>query len=267
MEESTQKKLVRVILVLSLLGLLVSLYQTYDFYTPADGSFCDFTPTISCSAVTKSSYAQIWSIPLALLGVLYFMVLASLTWKAEPKHYTFLYSWSIVGSLFVVYLLYAEIQLRALCPLCTVVHLFIITMVILASQLHHHHKSSFWSIPKPWFKYITLSFLLLVIIFNFIVPKPNQDALAQCLSEKGAVMYSSYVCSHCIATARLFGSSMKYINKIECHPNGPNSQTELCQQKQIEGTPTWTIEQNGKEVKRHTGFLTLDELREFAGCS
>ena len=59
----------------------------------------------------------------------------------------------------------------------------------------------------------------------------------------------------------------KYINKIECHPNGPNSQTELCQQKQIEGTPTWTIEQNGKEVKRHPGFLTLDELREFAGCS
>ena len=266
MEETTQKKLLKAILVLSLLGLIISLYQTYDYYTPSDGSFCDFSATISCSAVTKSSYARILTTPVAILGVLYFLILALLSRKAEPKYFTFMYLWSLLGTLFIIYLIYAEIQLGALCPLCTLIHLLIITIAILASQLHHVHKSSFWSIPKPWFKYISISLLLLLIIFNFIVPKPNQDALAKCLAEKGVIMYSSYLCSHCQETKDMFGTSMKYINQIECHPTGPGSQTQLCQQKQIEGTPTWTIEQQGQEVKRYKGFLTLEQLREFAGC-
>ena len=69
-------------------------------------------------------------------------------------------------------------------------------------------------------------------------------------------MYSSFRCGFCAKTRKMFGDSFQYINEIECHPQGENAQTDLCLQKGVENTPTWILEPNGEEVKRHTGFLS-----------
>ena len=79
-------------------------------------------------------------------------------------------------------------------------------------------------------------------------------------------MYGSFRCGVCAKTRAMFGDSFQYINEIECHPQGENSQTELCLKKGIEGTPTWILEPDEIELKRQLGFLSIEELKEFSGC-
>ena len=86
------------------------------------------------------------------------------------------------------------------------------------------------------------------------------DSFAQCLNEKGVKMYGSYICSACLATKKAFGSSFGYIEEIECHPRGPNPQTELCLKRDIKKTPTWILEENGNEIKRLAGFQRFGDL-------
>ncbi len=53
----------------------------------------------------------------------------------------------------------------------------------------------------------------------------------------------------------MFGDAFKYINYVECHPSGKNSNTQLCDRKGIDSYPTWEI--NGK---LHQGAKSLREL-------
>lgn len=112
--------------LLAVLGLLISIYLVQHHYALANESgFCDMSQTVSCSIVHKSSYAELFHIPIAFYGAFWFLVfliLLGLVYlrKARAKHVLLL--WSSTGFLFVFYLLYAEWQLGAICPWCTVVH-------------------------------------------------------------------------------------------------------------------------------------------------
>ena len=79
-------------------------------------------------------------------------------------------------------------------------------------------------------------------------------------------MYGSFRCGICAKTRNMFGDAFEHINEIECHPQGENSEWELCQEKALTGTPTWILEPNGEELKRKVGFLSIEELREFSEC-
>ena len=96
--------------------------------------------------------------------------------------------------------------------------------------------------------------------------KGDHDELAQCITDSGVNMYSSFRCGVCAKTKSMFGESFEHINEIECHPQGENPQTELCLEKGLEGTPTWILEPNDVEEKRHIGFMSIEELAEFSGC-
>jgi len=112
------------------------------------------------------------------------------------------------------------------------------------------------------------SSLIPLIIFNFPVgEKEDHTELAKCITESGVNMYGSFRCGICAKTRAMFGESFQYINEIECHPQGENPQTELCISKNLQGTPTWILEPNGEEVNRHNGFLSIEELKEFSGCT
>lgn len=93
------------------------------------------------------------------------------------------------------------------------------------------------------------------------------DEFAKCIGNSDLKMYGSYVCSTCRSQRRIFGSSFKYVGEIECHPQGENSQTELCLEKDIAKTPTWIVETDGQEIKRLEGFQKLEVLAELSGCN
>lgn len=111
--------------------------------------------------------------------------------------------------------------------------------------------------------------IIAVIIFAFInvkslarknVATGLYDAFAQCLTDKGAVMYGAEWCTHCQAQKAAFGDSFKFINYVECPDN-----TQVCIDKGIQGYPTWLI---GTSTKLE-GFdenKTMKDLSDATGC-
>ena len=274
MKKSTEKNILKAIFVLSIVGIITSLYLLQNHYA-STSSFCDLGEVASCSLVNASIYSELFNVPVALLGALWFIVLALMAWKALQKKeaLTLLVGWNLLGLLSVIYLVIAEFLLRAICLLCTAVHVIILITLSLSIVLYRSQKrkpswKAAFKAVKPWIIGIILINLIPLIYFN--LPKgaeENHDALAQCLTEKGVHMYSSFRCAVCAKTRAMFGDSFQYVQEIECHPQGKNSQWQLCQDQAIGGTPTWIMEPDGQEVKRHTGFLSIEELKEFSGCS
>ncbi|MEC4895779.1 MAG: vitamin K epoxide reductase family protein [Oscillatoria sp. PMC 1051.18] len=86
-------------------------------------------------------------------------------------------------------------------------------------------------------------------------------ALANHLQKIGAKLYTAYTCPHCYEQKQLFGKeALAAIEDIECHPQGKNSQTQLCQQANLPGVPAWEI--NGK---LYLGVQSLEKLAEISG--
>jgi hypothetical protein len=94
------------------------------------------------------------------------------------------------------------------------------------------------------------------------LPGPH-DQLAECLTEKGAVMYGAYWCSNCERQKLDFGSSFQYINYVECAEGDPEgkAQPQVCEEKGITGYPTWIAD--GQKL---VGRQPLNKLAELTGC-
>jgi uncharacterized membrane protein len=264
--------ILKVILALAVLGLLTSIYLLQEHYSEASG-ICDINETVSCSLVNSSIYSMLFGVPVAVFGGIWFIFLFALAWQAirQEKLIPFLLAWNVLGLLFVVYLVIAEILLRAICPFCTVVHIItLITFIlslILFKQLKKKAKKIDGKLLKKWVLALIVVNILPLIFFNISYgEQQNFDELAQCITEQEVHMYGSFRCGVCAKTRAMFGDAFQYINEIECHPQGENSEWELCQGKEITGTPTWILEPSGVEEKRFEGFMTTNELAEFAGC-
>ena len=274
MDKKKQELVLKIIFWLGIIGFFTSAYLVKNHYdNPTQGSFCDFGESISCSLVNTSVYSELFSVPVALFGTIWFFMLLLMSWKAlkNEKLVTGLLWFNILGLLFVFYLIYAEIVLQSICPLCTLVHAIVLIVLILSIILYKNQKKlsskETLKVLKPWIGLFFLLNLIPLIAFNLPTgDKENYDLLAQCLTEKGVNMYSSFRCGVCARTRAMFSDSFQYINEIECHPEGKDSQWQFCLEKGIEGTPTWIFEPDMVEQKRRVGFMSIEELREFSGC-
>ena len=91
----------------------------------------------------------------------------------------------------------------------------------------------------------------------------KHDALAQCLTEKGAKFYGAFWCPHCQAQKKMFGNSAKLLPYVECsQPNG-KERTQICIDKNIVNYPTWEF----ADSSRLTGEREPKELAEKTGCA
>lgn len=89
------------------------------------------------------------------------------------------------------------------------------------------------------------------------------DALAQCLTEKGAKFYGASWCPHCAEQKRMFGKSMRYVDYVECAvPGNQRGQSKACEDAKIESYPTWEF----ADGSRLTGTKRPDELAQKTGC-
>ncbi len=92
---------------------------------------------------------------------------------------------------------------------------------------------------------------------------PQTLALAEHLRSGGAVMYSAWWCPHCHEQKELFGKeATAKLTIVECAPDGQNSQRELCEQKKIEGFPSWEI-----KGSLSSGVKSLKELAKLSDYS
>ncbi|MFC1741125.1 hypothetical protein ACFL3V_01135 [Nanoarchaeota archaeon] len=114
---------------------------------------------------------------------------------------------------------------------------------------------------KPVKIRFTWVLVLLVLVIAGVVyarsrPVEGLDGFAQCLSEKGAVMYGTYWCSHCNAQKADFGDAFSHIEYVEC-----SDQKELCAENDVQGFPTWII-----DGAKYEGRQPLSRLSALTGC-
>ncbi len=86
-----------------------------------------------------------------------------------------------------------------------------------------------------------------------------EGKLAQCLTEKGAVMYGTQWCGHCSDQKKAFGSESKeFLPFVDC-----DKKTGTCTKEGITGYPTWKFS-DGTTL---TGTQSLEDLAQKTGCS
>lgn len=83
-------------------------------------------------------------------------------------------------------------------------------------------------------------------------------SLAQCLTDKGYIMYGTKSCPSCALQKSYFGDSFQNIRYIDCESN-----LDLCRNKNIRSYPTWET----RDGKQYKGAIPLAKLAELSGCT
>ena len=116
------KWLYRISIILAVIGLLVSIYMTIYKVTSND-ALC--LGSGDCSTVNASRYAEVYGIPVAVIGIAgYFAILMTHWYEQRDKFFEkngpmLIFGLALTGFLFTVYLIYIEFAiLKALCPFC-----------------------------------------------------------------------------------------------------------------------------------------------------
>ncbi len=125
-------------------GLAASAAATYVHYhvlrNPSYTSFCDVSATISCTPLYQSRFGTLWGVPVALLGLLWFVFAALLLLAAargsdslREDVSSFLFAWSTLGLAVVLYLAYASFFiLKTVCVFCLATYGAVIGLFILS---------------------------------------------------------------------------------------------------------------------------------------
>jgi len=266
--------------ILSLLGLLISLILVMEDYQDLENSYCDISSRISCSVIRRSSWSKLFNVPVALFGVLWFLVTLlcclaahSLERKSHPStnHFLlFLVLWTCIGTLFVFYLIIGEFFLGAICPLCTIIHVVTLSMLYVFWTLHSQTISLSSIIEmtcalRRWIAILLALFLLPIIIFNYtssgvgsIQIDPVQ--VAKCITEKGWIFYGSNACGHCKEQKAILGEeAMSFITYVDCEKSE-------CDSKKLDRYPTWIQQKENEEIKRDTGVKSISALATLTNC-
>jgi uncharacterized membrane protein len=132
------------VFILCVLGLVDSGYQTYTHFTGTELLGCSATGD-PCVLVQTSSYAYIAGIPVAVLGLAFFVFMVAICSPPAWRSQLIAISWVrlaaiVAGMIFVLYLIYAElIGVGRICPYCTSVHIitFLLFILILCQFIFH----------------------------------------------------------------------------------------------------------------------------------
>jgi uncharacterized membrane protein len=137
-EPATQRRPVPawVALALSLIGLAAAGYLAYEHGTGTTTLACPETGVVNCVKVTTSSYSRILGIPVAYLGVAFFVALVVLCVaelaSARRAFAVLRLAASSAGMVGVAYLVWAEVRLHAICLWCTAVHVTTFLLFVLS---------------------------------------------------------------------------------------------------------------------------------------
>ena len=251
-----------------------------------DSSFCDVGAAVSCSKIRRSVFSEILNVPIAISGFLFNCVnlfgsiklMRRVSSRRLGYYLTALFYWNVVGSLFVFYLIGAEIYLQTICPLCTVIHILQIIMLVLCYLLHFE----FVKIPtltetikemKKEIMVIVIINLIPLLIFNtvlthsenegFIETKASRE-FSNCLVSSGWKCFGRSGCSWCEKQRQLFENSLDIFEYVDCNSD---NWKKYCSDLNISAFPTWIkLDDNNYENERWKGFASVETLASLSNC-
>jgi uncharacterized membrane protein len=131
-------------LVICVLGIATASYLTYAHYSDPSVLACSDKGAINCAKVTTSEQSHFLGMPVALLGLAFFVGMTALclpwAWRRpEPIVRYARLAATVVGVGMILWLIYAELAIiDAICLYCTIVHgltLVLFFVVVVATVL------------------------------------------------------------------------------------------------------------------------------------
>jgi uncharacterized membrane protein len=261
------KKTDTIIFIFSALGIIISAYLSYTYFSSEQTTFC--LSGSGCDVVKESPFSKVFGIPVPYFGLLgYLIIIFAVLYKGlGNKRYSIIYYFSLAGVAFSAYLTYLEVAvIKAICSYCV-----LSAILVLAIFVTLLISKQFKSIAAAGNKFVLTSLVIFLVIIggSYLAHSGVRKSapatktvieLAKHLNSTRSSMYGSYTCPHCNTQKLMFGDAFKYINYVECNPGGKNSDALLCDEKGIDGYPTWEI--NGR---LHQGAKSLRELARLSG--
>ncbi len=139
------RSLGRVRLALAVVGLGVSVYLTLLHYMTSVPLACGEGAVVDCHTVLTSPASVVLGIPVAVWGLLWFVVALVLAvadlrgdaWGSARATGPAALVWNLMGTVTVLWLVYQEVGvIGKICVWCTVVHAVVLALLVVEVRAH-----------------------------------------------------------------------------------------------------------------------------------
>lgn len=108
-----------VLMFLCVCGIALSIASLHSHYATSATEYCDLNQMFNCDLVNRSKFSEVFGIPVALLGLVGYLVLLGLTFLRDRALEILRLVLSCAGLAFALYLAYIEEHvLQTWCLLC-----------------------------------------------------------------------------------------------------------------------------------------------------
>ena len=236
-------------------GLMVYLSKLHFSDAPAPGALCEFGEGFSCGEVNKSSYSQIAGVPISFLGAGYFSLVFLLTYvKQTVKIWQFIFLFTLFNLAPSLYFTGVELfVIDSICVFCELSKVLMVVILVASGKVLMDAKSMLQR--KVILGVIGLGLVAVFVTWWVQSREASHDydstELAQCMAERGVVMYFSPDCVTCGRQKQIFGDAFEHITQTE---------------KDGTRVPVFVLEDAGVELRRVEGLQTPEQLAAFSGC-
>ena len=258
------------LLALSSAGIVLTGYLAWTAFSGATVQGC--AAGGGCDTVLTSRWATLLGLPTSLWGLFGYAALAGIAFvRRADKHWSYAWTVAFFGVCYSVYLTVVSLTLLgSACPYClTSLGLMTATLALVVWQRPPAMAHRSW-VGLAAGRGVLAGLVILLLHANYVAPQaeptgpedPAIRALAEHLSDEGALFYGAEWCPHCQEQKRLFGASASRLPYIECAPGGPNGpQSRSCSAAGVRSYPTWII--NGRATVGEV--LSLAQLADASG--
>jgi uncharacterized membrane protein len=258
------------LLGLAAAGIALTAYLTGVKWFGEQPAFC--SAGSSCDVVQSSRWSTLFGVPMALWGLLTYVVLARFLWRlrSRPSAWRPALTIAAVGAAVSWYLTAVSVlEIETTCSYCLASFAIMNALLLLLllrrpAHLPEHAWASAWPTPVSLATAVVLG---LYLNFSGLFDPahgpedPYLKALATHLKETGARFYGAYWCPNCQDQKELFTASMERLPYVECTPSGRNGPMNVaCLNANIRDYPTWVINDT-----RHGGVLPPRRLADLSG--
>jgi uncharacterized membrane protein len=117
-----------IFILLALLGIVASTLALREHYRTEGDSPCSINERWDCGIVNHSPYATLAGIPVAMLGMIGYLIMGALAWR---RAYRFVLATALVGLAFSLYLAHIEAHVLGVWCIYCVISLGDISLITL----------------------------------------------------------------------------------------------------------------------------------------